>query len=129
MRDLVLWQDMRFAIYSLGRDRRFTLLAVLALALGIGSVTVIFSAVYGVLIDTFPYAHYERMVSFSFDEPGQQGLGREFLSIPELLDFREQNHVFEDMEGGTGNPVHYISGNQTTQWSVTRSSANGYQFL
>jgi len=68
-----LLQDIRFAIHNLGRDRRFALLAVLALALGIGSVTVIFSAVYGVLIDTFPYAHYDRMVSFSMDEPGQRG--------------------------------------------------------
>jgi putative ABC transport system permease protein len=124
-----VWRDLRFAFHSLVRDKRFTLLAVLALALGIGSVTVIFSAVYGVLIDTFPYAHYDRMVSFSFDEPGQQDFGREFLSVPELLDFRDQNHVFEDMEGGTGGPVHYIHGDQATQWSVTRETANGYLFL
>ena len=123
-----LLQDLRFALHSLSRDRRFTLLAVLALALGIGSVTVIFSAVYGVLIDTFPYAHYDRMVSFSFDEPGQQG-GREDMTMPELLDFREQNHVFEDMNAGTSIDVHYIHGNQTTQWSVTRETANGYVFL
>src|SRR5215471_7317906 len=103
-----VWRDLRFSFHSLSRDKRFTLLAVLALALGIGSVTVIFSAIYGVLIDTFPYAHYDRMVSFSIDEPEQQGLGRELLTIHEFLDFRDQNHVFEDMEGGTGGPVHYI---------------------
>jgi hypothetical protein len=40
-----IWQDVRFAVRSLNKDRRFTLLAVLALSLGIGSVTVIFSAV------------------------------------------------------------------------------------
>jgi putative ABC transport system permease protein len=60
-----VWQDLRFAARNLNKDRRFTLLAVLALSLGIGSVTVIFSAVYGVLIDTFPYAHFDRMASFS----------------------------------------------------------------
>src|SRR5215469_12683368 len=123
-----LLQDLRFAIRSLNRDRRFTLLAVLALALGIGSVTVIFSAVYGVLIDTFPYRHYDRMVSFSFDEPGQR-FGREDMTMPELLDFREQNHVFQDMNAGTSIDVHYIDGNRTTQWSVTRETANGYVFL
>src|SRR6516225_11123624 len=96
-----VWRDLWFAFHSLFRDKRFTLLAVLGLALGIGSVTVIFSAVYGVLIDTFPYAHYDRMVSFSFDEPGQQGFGREDMTMPELLDFREQNHVFQDMNAGT----------------------------
>ena len=123
-----VWRDLRFALQSLSRDKRFTLLAVLALALGIGSVTVIFSAVYGVLIDTFPYAHYDRMVSFSMDEPGQSW-GRETMTILELLDFREQNHVFADMEGGTSIDVHYIHGDQTTQWSVTRETANGYLFL
>ena len=44
-----LWQDLRFAFRNLNKDRRFTVLAVLALSLGIGSVTVIFSAVYGEL--------------------------------------------------------------------------------
>ena len=112
-----LWQDLRFAVRSLNKDRRFTLLAVLALALGIGSVTVIFSAVYGVVLDTFPYAHYDRMVSFSIDPIGQpSGNGREMLSIPEFLDFREENHVFVDMQGGTGIPaLHWLHDGQITQ--------------
>ncbi len=46
-----VWQDLRYAVRSLLKDRRFTLLAVLALALGIGSATIIFSAIYGVLIN------------------------------------------------------------------------------
>jgi putative ABC transport system permease protein len=126
-----LRQDLRFAFRSLNKDRRFTLLAVLALALGIGSVTVIFSAVYGVVLDTFPYAHYDRMVSFSIDSIGQaSGNNRELLSIPEFLDFREQNHVFVDMEGGTGIPaLHWLHDGQTTQWTDTMETANGYQFL
>lgn len=48
------------------------------------------------------------------------------MTIPELLDFRDQNHVFEDMEGGASTDMHYIHGDQTTQWSVTRETANGY---
>lgn len=126
-----IWQDLRFAIRSLTKNRRFTLLAVLALALGIGSVTIIFSAVYGVLIDTFPYAHYDRMVSFSIDPIGQPaGAGREMLSIPEFLDYREDTNVFVDMEGGTGIPaLHWTHDGQTTQWTDTDETANGYQFL
>lgn len=133
MEKLLGWlrQDLRFAVRGLNKDRRFTLLAVLALALGIGSVTVIFSAVYGVVLDTFPYAHYDRMVSFSIDSIGQaSGNSRELLSIPEFLDFREQNHVFVDMEGGTGIPaLHWLHDGQTTQWTDTMETANGYQFL
>ena len=123
-----LWQDLKFAVRSLKRGRSFTALAVLALALGIGSVTVIFSAIYGVLINTFPYPHFDRMVSFSVEVPGRM-FGQEYLSIPELLDFRDQNHVFADIEGSAATAVHYIHGDETTQWTVTRESANGYQFL
>ncbi len=126
-----IWRDLQFALRSLNKDRRFTLLAVLALALGIGSVTVIFSAVYGVVIDTFPYAHYDRMVSFSIDPIGQPpGRGREELSIPEFLDYRKDNSVFVDMEGGTGIPaLHWTHDGQTTQWTDTDETANGYEFL
>lgn len=124
-----LSQDLRFAFRYLNRDRRFTILAVLALSLGIGSVTVIFSAVYGVLINTFPYAHFDRMVSFSINEPGRSW-GREMLSVPEFLDFRDQNHVFLDMDSGNvGQPFLYRHDGQVTQWTVNRASANTYLFF
>jgi putative ABC transport system permease protein len=123
------WQDLRFALRNLNKDRRFAFLAILALSLGIGSVTVIFSAVYGVLIDTFPYAHFDRMVSFSIDEPGRP-FGREMLTIPEFLDFRDQNHVFLDMNAGPGRePILYRHNGQTTEWTTNRGSANTYVFL
>jgi putative ABC transport system permease protein len=125
-------RDLRFALRGLNKDRKFTLMAVLALALGIGSVTVIFSAIYGVVIDTFPYVHFDRMVSFSIDPiKGQSsGFGREYLSIPEFLDYRKDNNVFSDMEGGTIIPaLHWTHGGQTTQWTDTDETANGYQFF
>jgi len=107
-----VWRDLRFALQSLSRDKRFTLLAVLALALGIGSVTVIFSAVYGVLVDTFPYAHYDRMVSFSMDEPGQSW-GRETMTILELLDFREQNQPGPRNQPGCDKDVCEVAGERS----------------
>lgn len=124
-------RDLRFALRSLNKDRKFTLMAVLALALGIGSVTVIFSAIYGVVIDTFPYPHFDRMVSFSIDPMGQAaGSRREMLSIPEFLDYRKDNSVFSDMEAETGIPaLHWTHDNQTTQWTDADVSANGYQFF
>lgn len=96
-----LWQDLRFALRNLDKDRRFTVLAVLALSFGH------LLRRLRVLIDTFPYAHFDRMVSFSINGPGRSW-GREMLSVPEFLDFRDQNHVFLDMDSGNaGQPFLY----------------------
>ena len=42
------------------------------------------------------------MVSFSINGLGERGFAREILSVPEFLDFRDQNTVFEDMNAGSG---------------------------
>src|SRR5438552_10305524 len=50
-----LFRDFRYAFRSLRKDRRFVLTAILALALGIGATTAMFSLVYNLLIDPLPY--------------------------------------------------------------------------
>lgn len=60
-----LYRDFRFAVRNLMKDRRFSLLAVLALALGIGAATVTFSALYGVLLNTFPFKDADQVTSFA----------------------------------------------------------------
>jgi putative ABC transport system permease protein len=57
-----LLQDLRFAARSFLRAPRFTVPAVLALALGIGSTSAIFSVIYGVLLKPLPYRDPDRIV-------------------------------------------------------------------
>ena len=82
-----LWRDLRFAIRSLGRDPRVTVLALLALALGIGATTAIFSVIDNILLNPFPYKGSDRLVQFEIHDPnGAPNNGRGSFSLPETLD-------------------------------------------
>jgi putative ABC transport system permease protein len=58
-----IFQDIRYALRLLVKSRLSTIVAVLSLALGIGATTAIFSVVYAVLVDPYPYAGAERIGS------------------------------------------------------------------
>src|SRR5271167_630992 len=55
-------QDLCFTTRQLLKNKSFTLTAILSLALGIGATTAVFSVVYGVLMDPYPYKDANRMV-------------------------------------------------------------------
>jgi hypothetical protein len=61
----LLWQDVRYALRQLRRNRAFTLTAVITLGLGIGATTAIFSAVYALLLRPLPYPDRDRLMYIS----------------------------------------------------------------
>ncbi len=91
-----LWQDVRFAGRVLARNPGFTAVAVLALALGIGANTAIFSVVNAVLLRPLPYKEAGRLTVL-WETNHQLGVPRARLSGPNFLDWREYNQVFQDM--------------------------------
>jgi hypothetical protein len=57
-----LFQDIRYGLRQLVKMPGFTLTAVISLALGIGATTAVFSVVYSILMDPYPYANPDRMI-------------------------------------------------------------------
>src|SRR3989441_2546838 len=94
-----LARDFRYALRDLRQNRRFSLIAIFALALGIGASTVVFSVVYNVFFHALPYKDFDRSVVFEIRNTMNVGgsKGRSYFSSTEFRAFREQNHVFEDM--------------------------------
>src|SRR5262252_9995701 len=91
-----LRQDIHFGLRTLLKDRVFLAAAVLALGLGIGSTTAIFSVIDNVLIEPFPYTDGQRLMGIEIrDSSSTDQFGRPFFSPPEFLDYQEQNHIFD----------------------------------
>ncbi|HEU0180064.1 MAG TPA: ABC transporter permease [Blastocatellia bacterium] len=125
-----LWQDLRYGARMLFKQPGFTLMAILTLALGIGSTTTIFSAIQNILLDPFPYTDAHRVVAIQIhDTSNSRPGGRTYFQTPEFLDYQEQNHVFEDVIGGTGGDVLYDSGAGMEQFNGGYVTPNTFRFL
>src|ERR1044071_1863736 len=89
---MTLWQDVRFGVRTLAKRPGFALVAVLTLALGIGANTAIFSVVNAVLLRPMPFKDAERLVIVY---ETTQSVPRDFISVPNLEDYRSGSRSFE----------------------------------
>lgn len=91
-----LIQDVKYGLRILRRDPGFTTTAVLALALGIGVNTAIFSLLDGVLLRPLPFPEPERLV-LVWEERPLFGLRDSPPSMGNFMDWRARNRVFQEM--------------------------------
>src|SRR5690349_9624115 len=93
---MTLLQDLQFSIRTLRKTPGFTLAAVLALALGIGANSAMFSLVDGVLLRPLPFAHSDRLVNV-WETNLIRNIPRMVAAPGNYYDWRLQNHVFSAM--------------------------------
>jgi predicted permease len=95
------WRDLRYGARALAKNPGFTMVAVLAIALGIGVNTGIFSVLNGVALKLLPVPRAQQIVSvdqmfhgkFQRNLHGESGL----FSFSEYKNYRENNHVFSGL--------------------------------
>lgn len=107
-----LFRDFLYALRTLRKDRRFIFIAILALTLGIGASTVVFSVVYSVFFHALPYKDFDRSVVLQMNNLGSAGgwKVRQYFFPEEARAFREQSHIFEDIVAYIGMRPKYDDG-------------------
>ena len=99
---ITLLQDLRYGWRMLARNPGPSLIAILALALGIGANTAIFSVVNGVLLQPLRYPEPEHLVIIY--ESGRD-YSRGSVAYPNFLDWRRESHSFTDIAAYRGDDV------------------------
>ncbi len=96
-----LFQDVRYGFRMLRKNLGYTVVAVAALALGIGSVSTMFSSIDAVLLRPMAYRDMDSLVAVYATVP-KDNADHLSISPAEFEDWRTQNHVFSDVAARTG---------------------------
>ena len=115
--------DLRYAIRQLVRHPGFTFVVVLALGLGIGANTAIFSVVNAALLRPLPYRDSSRLVVV-WDQLVKLGLDAFPVSYANYLDYRSQNRVFQDVAAFAYAEFNLTVADQAERVPGIRVSAN-----
>ncbi len=96
-------RDLRFGARSLARNRAFTAIAAGSLALGIGGSTAMYSVIYAVILDPFPYKEPDRLMSVTIR--AERGGNGSYYPIDQFLEIAERNSVFEGVVASTWSDI------------------------
>ncbi|HEX3249384.1 MAG TPA: ABC transporter permease [Pyrinomonadaceae bacterium] len=125
-----LWQDVRYGARMLLKNPGVTIIVIIALALGIGANSAIFSVVNAVLLRPLPYDHADQLVFLNEKSPVLDEMS---ISYPNFSDWRAHNQTFEKIGvynrgsynlTGAGEPERIITAQMSADlFSVLRVNA------
>src|SRR5688572_30122348 len=90
-----LWKDLVYSVRMLLKRPSLTIVAIVAIGLGIGANTAIFSVVNTVLLRPLPFEQPERLVRVSTEQRNQALDGRGAFSVADLLDIQTRSSTLE----------------------------------
>jgi putative ABC transport system permease protein len=124
-----IWQDLRYGVRMFSSCPGFTLAAIIALALGVGANTAIFSVVNALLIRPLPYKDPDQLVMV-WEHYQKDGSPHNLAAPANLIDWKEQNHSFEGMAAFSTPTSHNFTGGDAPERIVgIRVSAGFFQIL
>src|SRR5215210_5862199 len=121
-----LFQDLRYGARGFLRQPGFTLTAILALALGIGANTAVFSVVYAVLLKPLPYPEPEALILVHDTYPAVSSAA---VSFAKLVALRQQTRTLTALGGFAPAGLTLTGGLEPEQIQSTRVSADFFRAL
>src|SRR6266480_6317165 len=102
------FDDVRYGSRILKKSPAFAALAVVTLALGIGATTAIYSVVYAVVLNPFPYKDVDTLMSVKVWEPGRRGFNLQYAPA-QFLEIAERNTIFKSTIASTISDILWTS--------------------
>src|SRR2546423_1524163 len=121
-------QDARYALRMLGKNPAFTSIAIIALALGIGANSAIFSVVNAVLLRPLPFKHPEQLVMV-WENAAHLGFPRNTPSPANFLDWQKQAQSFAGMAAMAERSFNLTGVGEPERLEGRRVSANLFDLL
>ena len=122
-----LFRDISFARRQIAKHHVYALTAILSMALGIGATAAVYSVLYGVLIDPYPYRDADRIAFITIQN--KQSIGRDIpLTLSELDQLRQAKSVEEAFSQNDASMVA-TDGDIPQSVKVLEMTGNGLQFL
>ncbi len=115
------WRDARFALRQFRKEKGFTFVAILTLALGIGANVAIFWFLNGFLLSPLPYPEAER---FARIRPANQTFGPMSISYSNFKDWQKMNETFETMACYRFSEYNLTGVGQPERLSILQCSSN-----
>ena len=123
-----LMQDIRYALRMLAKNPAFTAIAIVALALGIGANSAIFSVVNAVLLRPLPFKHPEQLVML-WENASHMGFPQNTPSPANFLDWQKQSQSFTGMAAMAERSFNLTGVGEPERLDGRRVSANLFDLL
>ena len=120
--------DMRYALRTMARNPGFTIVSVLALALGIGANSAIFTVVNSVLLQPLRFQNPEQLVVVR-ERNLKAGFPQFSLSPGNYLDFRDHNHAFSGIAAFGRQGFNLSGGSEPERLQGARIALNFFDVL
>jgi predicted permease len=117
---------LRHAFRQLLKSPGFTIVAALALALGIGANTAIFSVVHGVLLQPLPFPQQERLL---FIGEWSEQVPQMSVSYPNFADWRDRQQSFEAIGAARSQSFNYVAQGEAERVSGSTATHDAFTVL